>query len=146
MLSQADAIAAALAHFQATNTAPMNAVSAPMTVVDAANASRLTPRSTQGQIRVDANNRAVADFGPHKVSLAADIADEDGTVDMFTPAGEELKSYIAGVYYLSADGQSSALIASLQSSTAQIVQPSQVIYPQAFKSELQGMSGKGVNP
>ncbi len=111
-----------------------------MTVVDAATAGGLTPLSPQGQIRVDANNRAVADFGPHKLSWAADITDAGGTVDMITSAGEELKSYIAGVYYLSADGPSSALIASLQSSTAQIVTPSQVIYPQAFKSELQGVS------
>ncbi len=140
MLSQADAIAAALAHFQATNTAPMNAVSAPMTVVDAAAAGGLTPLSPQGQIRVDANNRAVADFGPQKVSWAADIADEGGTVDMFTPTGEELKSYIAGVYYLSADGQPSALIASLQSSSAQIVPPDQVLYPDAFVSAIQGAS------
>ncbi len=136
----ADAIAAALAHFQATNTAPMNAVSAPMTVVDAAAAGGLTPLSPQGQIRVDANNRAVADFGPQKVSWAADIADEGGTVDMFTPTGEELKSYIAGVYYLSADGQPSALIASLQSSSAQIVPPDQVLYPDAFVSAIQGAS------
>ncbi len=106
----------------------------------AAAAGGLKPRSPQGQIRVDVNNRAVADFGPHKVSWAADIADEGGTVDMFTPAGEELKSYIAGVYYLSADGQSSALIASLQSSTAQIVPPSQVLYQDAFASAIQGVS------
>ncbi len=140
VLSQTDAIAAALSHFQATNTAPANGLNAPMTVVDAATAGGLKPLSPQGQIRVDVNNRAVADFGPHKVSWAADLADEGGTVDMFTATGEELKSYIAGVYYLSADGQSSALIASLQSSTAQIVPPAQVLYPQAFKSELQGMS------
>ncbi len=98
-------------------------MSAPGAVVDAAVASDLNALSPQGQIRVDANNRAVADFGPQKVSWATDITDEGGTVDMFTSAGEELKSYIAGVYYLSADGQSSALIASLQSSTAQIVPP-----------------------
>ncbi len=140
VLSQADAIAAAWAHFQVTNTRPANAVSAPMTVIDAATAGGLTPLSPQGQIRVDANNRAVADFGPQKVSWAADIADEGGTVDMFTPTGEELKSYIAGVYYLSADGRSSALIASLQSSSAQIVPPAQVLYPDAFVSAIQGAS------
>ncbi len=138
-LSLADAIAAARSHFQTTNTGTANAVSPPM-VVDAAAAGGLTPLSPQGQIRVDANNRAVADFGPHKVSWAADIADEGGTVDMFTSAGEELKSYLAGVYYLSADGQSSALIASLQSSTAQIVPPAQVLYPDAFVSAIPGVS------
>ncbi len=140
VLSQADAIAAAWTLYQATNSTPSNQLSAPMAVVDAASSSGLRP-TVAGQIRVDTtSNRAIADYGPSRVSWASDITDPGGSVDMLTPAGEELKSYVAGLYYLSADGQSSALIASLQSSTAQVVLPSQLIYPDAFVSALSGAS------
>ena len=141
VLSQADAIAAAWTLYQATNSTPSNQLSAPaMGTADASAASNLHPL-TSGQIRVDAaSNRAIADYGPSHVSWAPDITDPDGTVDMLTPAGQELKSYVAGLYYLSADGQSSALIASLQSSTAQVVLPSQILYSDAFVSALSGAS------
>jgi hypothetical protein len=79
------------------------------------------------------NGAAVARQAQHQVIFSANLNDVAGTIDLLTPAGNRLRSRIAGLAYTDATGKS-VFIAEVKDSQGLLVGDHQVIYEKAFDS------------
>lgn len=75
---------------------------------------------------------AVADTGQHKVIFARNLRSR-GSIDMLTPDNKRLRSNVLGLYYMDTSTGKSVMIAQIQDSIGQIVQPNQIVYHDAFQ-------------
>lgn len=74
---------------------------------------------------------AIAWRGRHRVSLAAEL-NTQGAVQFRLPGGELLRSHVFGLAYFNTATGEAVLVAQVKDAQAWVVEPNQVLYPDAF--------------
>jgi hypothetical protein len=86
---------------------------------------------SQDLIELMPDGSAAATHGPLKVFFSPNL-NTPGAISLITASNRVFKTHVLGLYYFDAESGKSALLASPQDSTGELLPPNQVIYKSAF--------------